>query len=160
MSKSFTLYGMRGGALICMSPNKEITDEFKMVNSFSNRGDLVERYAFSYGSACTHLCRRKTSGKKSFLSGKKAMSVLLRRGEAFMKASEKAGLVTCPYGSGFFAIVPCEQCDAVGDELQKDGVFTVPFGGRGLRVSIASISEAWCAVIPEKMAAAIKKVNG
>ncbi len=77
-----------------------------------------------------------------------------------MKAAEKAGLVTCPFTLGFFAIVPCDQCDAVGEELQKDGIFTVPFGGRGLRVSVASISEEWCSILPAKMAAAIKKVNG
>lgn len=159
MSKSFTLYGMRGGALICMSPNKEITDEFKLVNSFSNRG------TWSNGTRSAMVALARIFADDALLvkvvaEREKAMSVLLRRGEAFMQASEKAGLVTCPYGSGFFAIVPCDKCDEVGEELQKDGIFTVPFGGRGLRVSIASISEAWCTVIPEKMAAAIKKVNG
>ncbi len=38
MSKSFTAYGMRSGALIGVSQSREIADEFFKVNSFSNRG--------------------------------------------------------------------------------------------------------------------------
>ncbi|MDD3349627.1 MAG: aminotransferase class I/II-fold pyridoxal phosphate-dependent enzyme [Eubacteriales bacterium] len=159
MSKSFTLYGMRGGALICLSPNKAITDEFKMVNAFTNRG------TWSNGTRCAMVALSRIFESKSLFDTvvserEEALQLLLRRGTAFMKAAEKAGLVTCPFTLGFFAIVPCDQCDAVGEELQKDGIFTVPFGGRGLRVSVASISEEWCSILPAKMAAAIKKVNG
>ena len=32
MSKSYTMYGMRCGALLCMSPDKAIVDEFKPVS--------------------------------------------------------------------------------------------------------------------------------
>ena len=158
MSKSFTLYGMRGGALLCMSPNPAITDEFKLVNAFSNRG------TWSNGTRSAMVAQARIYASEELLAKvvaerEKAVDILLRRGRAFMKAAAAADLKTCPYVSGFFAIVPCANADAVGEELQKDGIFTVPFG-KGLRVSVASVSEAWCAVIPGKMAEAIKKVNG
>ena len=37
-SKGFTLYGMRTGAMLCITPNKEIAEEFKRVTAFSSRG--------------------------------------------------------------------------------------------------------------------------
>ena len=37
-SKTFTLYGMRCGAMICMTPNAEIAEEFKRVAEYSSRG--------------------------------------------------------------------------------------------------------------------------
>lgn len=159
MSKSYTLYGMRGGALICMSPNKDITAEFKLVNAFSCRG------TWSNGTRPVMVTLSRIFNDKALLEKvvrerEAAMDLMLRRGKAFIKASEKVGLKTCPYDAGFFIIVPCENPDAVGEELQRDGIFTVPFGGRGLRVSVASISETWCSAIPEKMAATIKKING
>ena len=158
MSKSFTLYGMRGGALICLSPNSEIAEEFKLVNAFSNRGT----WSNGTRSAMVALSRIFASEEllaKVVAEREKAVDILLRRGAAFIKAASEAGLKTCPYGSGFFAIVPCANPDAVGEVLQKEGIFTVPFG-RGLRVSVASVSEEWCKVIPHKMVEAIRKVNG
>lgn len=159
MSKSFTLYGMRGGALICLTPNKDIADEFKTVNAFSNRG------TWSNGTrsamvVLSRIFKDETLLNKVVEEREAALAMLIRRGEAFMKAAEAVNLPTCPYDAGFFVIVLCENPDAVGESLQKDGIFTVPFGGRGLRVSVASVSEANCARIPEKMMAAIRKTNG
>ena len=37
MSKSFLIYGMRSGALACLTPAKHIADEFEQVNTYSNR---------------------------------------------------------------------------------------------------------------------------
>lgn len=159
MSKSYTLYGMRGGALICLSQSKAITEEFKKVNTFTNRG------TWSNGTRCamvtlSRIFENKDLFDKVMAEREEALQLLADRGNAFMKAAGEAGLITCPFTLGFFVIVPCDHCDEVGEELQKEGIFTVPFGGRGLRVSIASISEKWCSILPAKMAAAIKKVNG
>ena len=37
MSKAFSVYGMRGGALMCLTTSKEVADEFEQVNTYSNR---------------------------------------------------------------------------------------------------------------------------
>ena len=159
MSKSFTLYGMRGGALICLSPNKDITDEFKLVNSFSNRG------TWSNGTRAAMVVLSRIYQDKELLDKvveerKAAQAMLSRRGRIFVEAAMKINLNICPYKSGFFIIVNCKNPDDVSKELFEDGIFTVPFGRRGIRVSIASVSEKWCGIIPGKIAAAIKKVNG
>lgn len=158
MSKSFTLYGMRGGALICMSPNKEITDEFKLVNSFSCRASWsnCNRSAMITLSS---IYEDASLLNKVVKEREVAQTMLLSRGKAFMDEAEKIGLSTCPYDAGFFIIVTCENPEAVSEELFKDGIFTVPFDNRGLRISIASISKTWCSLLPEKIDKAIKKVN-
>ena len=86
-----------------------------------------------------------------------ALDLLLQRGRTFTVAAKEAGLDICPYDSGFFVIANCNDPDGVSEELFKDGIFTVPFDGRGLRISIASISEEWCKVIPGKIVEAIHR---
>lgn len=159
MSKSFTMYGMRGGALICLSEDKEVVEEFKLVNAFSNRG------TWSNGNRSAMVALARIYQDEALLAQvvserEAARSMLTSRGHAFMKAANAVSLSTCPYDSGFFVIVNCDNPDAVSEALFTDGIFTVPFNGKGLRVSIASISEAWCQILPEKIVAAIKRVNG
>ncbi len=157
MSKSYTMYGMRSGALLCLSPNKDIADEFKAVNSFSNRGT----WSNGTRSAMEVLVRifaDPTLRKKVAEERDSALSLLLSRGNIFTEAIEKAGLNMCPYHCGFFAIVLCDDPDAVAAEAMKDGVFTVPMG-QGIRVSIASLSEEKCRLVPEVLARAIGRVG-
>lgn len=159
MSKSFTMYGMRGGALICLSGDKEVVEEFKVVNAFSNRG------TWSNGNRSAMVALARIYQDEALLAKviserEVARTMLTSRGHAFMEAANAVNLSTCPYDSGFFVIVNCENPDAVSEALFDDGIFTVPFNNKGLRVSIASISEAWCQILPEKIAAAIRRVNG
>jgi len=158
LSKSCTMYGMRSGAMICITQDKEIADEFKTVCSFSSRGTWsnCNRAAMATISsiyADEELLAKVTRERQAFCQ------MLLDRGNAFAKAAEEAGLKTVPFQAGFFVTVPCENADAVGLELQKEGIFTVPVG-KGLRVSVASISEEKCKMLPAAMKKAIDKVNG
>ena len=154
LSKSYTLYGMRCGALICMAQTREIADEFKSVCEFSGRGSW---------SNCTRapqvILERIYSDdsllEKVMTERKELRDMLLRRGEAFKQAAAKAGLEMVPFNGGFFATLPCSDPDAVSAQLEKAGIFVVPFG-KGIRVSLASVSEEKCAMIP----AEIKKAMG
>lgn len=154
LSKSYTLYGMRCGALICMAQTREIADEFKSVCEFSGRGSW---------SNCTRapqvILERIYSDdsllEKVMTERKELRYMLLRRGEAFKQAAAKAGLEMVPFNGGFFATLPCSDPDAVSAQLEKAGIFVVPFG-KGIRVSLASVSEEKCAMIP----AEIKKAMG
>lgn len=46
----------------------------------------------------------------------------------------------------------------VSAELEKEGIFLVPLA-KGVRVSIASISEKVCAALPAKIKAALARVE-
>lgn len=158
MSKGYTMYGMRSGAMICMTMDKEIADEFKTVCSFSCRGSWsnctrASMAVLSKIYADEALLNKVTKEREEFCA------MLVKRGQTFQDAADKIGLKTVPFDSGFFVVVPCENTEEVGKELQKSGIFTVPIG-KGLRISVASVSEENCRILPEKMLAAINAVNG
>ena len=73
--------------------------------------------------------------------------MLLRRGKAFDEEAAKIGLVTVPFDAGFFVSIPCSDPDAVASKLEEEGIFTVPLA-KGVRVSVASISEEVCRRLP------------
>ena len=157
LSKSCTMYGMRSGAMICMTSDKEIADEFKTVCSFSSRGTWsnCNRAAMATLSniyADEELLAKVTSERQGYCK------MLVQRGKAFQKAANEVGLKIVPFDAGFFVSVPCDNPDAVGEELQKEGIFAVPLG-KGLRVSVASIPEEICKKLPEAILRAINKVN-
>ncbi|MDD4565283.1 MAG: aminotransferase class I/II-fold pyridoxal phosphate-dependent enzyme [Eubacteriales bacterium] len=158
LSKSYTMYGMRSGAMICMTGNKEIADEFKTVCSFSARGtwsncNRAAMATLSHIYADNNLLSKVTKERQQYCK------TLLQRGKSFQEAANEVSLNMVPFVAGFFVTVRCENAEAVGLELQKQGIFTVPVG-KGLRVSIASIPEEKCKSLPPLISQAIKNVNG
>ncbi|MBR4862598.1 MAG: aminotransferase class I/II-fold pyridoxal phosphate-dependent enzyme [Firmicutes bacterium] len=156
-SKSFTLYGMRCGAMICMAETEEIADEFRKVCEYSARA------AWSNCTRAPQVMLSKIYENPDLLARIQEeragfRDMLLRRGKAFEAAAKEAGLEIVPFDAGFFASVPCENPDAVGAELEKEGIFTIPLT-MGVRISIASITEADCRRLPARILAAIEKVN-
>ena len=156
-SKSFTLYGMRCGAMICMAETEEIADEFRKVCEYSARA------AWSNCTRAPQVMLSKIYENPALLARIQEeragfRDMLLRRGKAFEAAAKEAGLEIVPFDAGFFASVPCENPDAVGAELEKEGIFTIPLT-MGVRISIASITEADCRRLPARILAAIEKVN-
>ena len=73
--------------------------------------------------------------------------MLLSRGRAFEDAAGKVGLKIVPFRAGFFVSIPCEDPDAVCKRLEENDVYCVPMD-KGVRVSIASISETKCGKVP------------
>lgn len=153
-SKTYTLYGMRCGADVCLAPTKEIADEFRRVCEFSARGSW---------SNCTRAAQsiiarifsdeallEKVTAERAEIRG-----MLLARGRAFEEEAAKAGLVTVPFDGGFFVSIPCEDPDAISARLEKEGIFLVPLA-KGLRVSVASVSEDKCRMLPARIKAAME----
>lgn len=158
MSKTCTMYGMRCGAMICLTQDKEIAEEFKTVCAFSCRGtwsncNRAAMTALANIYADDALLAKVTSERRGYCE------MLVRRGKTFAKSAGEAGLRIVPFDAGFFVTVPCENAEEVGLELQKEGIFTVPIG-KGIRISVASISEERCGMLPPAILRAIKKVNG
>ncbi|QAT42088.1 pyridoxal phosphate-dependent aminotransferase [Aminipila luticellarii] len=153
-SKTFTMYGMRCAAMICMTPVKEIAEEFVRVCQFSSRASW---------SNCTRASMvvlskiyedstllAKVDQERSFYC-----DLLLKRGRAFAEEADKVGLRIVPFDAGFFASIPCENSDEINKKLQKEGIFLIPLK-KGLRVSIASITEKECRELPAKILAAME----
>lgn len=155
MSKTFTLYGMRTGAMICIAKTEEVADEFRLVCEYSSRGSWSNSaragqsiIANIYGDAA--LLKKVSEERKTI------REMLLSRGRAFEEEAERIGLEIVPFDAGFFVSIPCDEPDKVSKKLETEGIFLVPLG-KGVRVSVASISEEKCRMIPEKILAAISE---
>lgn len=155
LSKTYTLYGTRCGAMICVAKTQEIADEFKRVCEYSSRG------SWSNSAKVAQVILSRIYSDPELLAAvdqERAFyrDMLLKRGAAFTEASEEAGLEIVPFDAGFFVSIPCENPDEVSRELEKEGLFIVPLA-KGLRVSVASISEEKCRRIPAMVKAAMKR---
>lgn len=154
LSKTFTLYGMRCGAVICMAANRQIADEFVRVNQASARATWSNCNRLPM-TILTKIYEDADLLKKVDEEREIYRNLLLERGSTFEREAKKIGLEMVPFYGGFFATVPCENSGTVAQRLQEEGIFLIPLE-KGLRISLASVSKARCEMLPAKILAAIK----
>ena len=154
LSKTFTLYGARCGAMICVAKTPEIADEFKRVCEYSSRGSWSNTARIAqvilsriYGDPA--LLKKVDEERKIY------RDMLAARGRAFSETAAECGLKIVPYDAGFFVSVPCDDLDAVSKKLEGQDVFLVPLA-KGIRVSVASIPEEACRKLPPMIKAAME----
>lgn len=145
-SKTFSLYGFRCAAMICLAHNPEIAEEFDRVCTFSSRA------SWSNSPRAPQTVIEKIYADSKLLEEARSerrvdREMLLARGRAFNEESEKVGLKILPFKAGFFVTIPCKDSDKLCNALECKNVFLVPING-GARVSIASITEEECRKIP------------
>lgn len=157
MSKTFTLYGARTGAMICLAPTEEIAEEFRRVNEFSSRASW-SNCSRAGQSIIANIYADEALKAKVSEERKEIRDMLLRRGKAFEEEAKKAGLEIVPFDAGFFVSIPCDNPDEVSAALEKEGIFLVPLA-KGVRVSVASVSEAKCRILPAKIKAVMDELK-
>ena len=153
-SKTFTSYGMRTGAMICMAKTKEIADEFKRVCEFSSR-NTWSNCNRSGQQAIANIFRDEKTLAKVRKERTDFREMLLERGKIFEEAAAKEGLDPVPFVSGFFICIACDDPDGVSDALAEKGVFVVPLA-KGIRISVASISGEQCVKTAKAIAEVLK----
>lgn len=154
LSKTYTLYGTRCGAMICMAQTEAIAAEFKRVCEFSSRG------SWSNSAKLAQVILAKIYADEGLLAKVNEeradyREMLIRRGKAFEEEAVKAGLEIVPFDAGFFASIPCDNPDEISKKLEAEGLFIVPLA-KGLRVSVASVSEEACRKIPAMVKKAMR----
>jgi len=156
LSKAYTMYGLRAGAMICMAHTKEEAEEFRMVCAYSSRAawsncprapQVILSRVYE-----DPILRKRVEKEREYYR-----IILQRRGKALEEASREIGLEMVPFDTGFFASFPHPNPDAVSNELEKEGIFLVPLA-KGLRVSVASISEEVARELPAKIKAAMERI--
>ncbi|MBQ0004969.1 MAG: tRNA (guanosine(46)-N7)-methyltransferase TrmB [Clostridiales bacterium] len=145
-SKTFTFYGFRCAAMMCLGHNAEVADEFERVCTFSSRASWsnsprAPQTVIEHIYDNPELLARVDEERAGY------REMLLARGKAFDEEAAKIGLEIVPFSSGFFVSIPTDQPDALCAALEKKGVFLVPLQ-LGVRVSVASISEEKCRKLP------------
>lgn len=141
-SKTLTFYGMRCGALVCMTSNKEACNEFKKVSEYSARA-IWSNCTKAPQVVLKNIYENKNLQDKVAYERKKFREMLLERGRLFEKTLRENGITPVPFDAGFFASIQCDNPDEISAELEKLGVFCVPLA-KGIRVSVASVSKKKC----------------
>lgn len=157
LSKAYTLYGLRCGAMVCMTKSKEKAEEFKRVCEFSSRA------SWSNCTKAPQVILEKIYNdpallKKVMDERKQYRDMLIKRGRIFKEEAEKIGLKTLPFRSGFFMSIPCDNPEAAAALLEKEGIFTVPLA-KGLRLAGSSVTEKDCIRLPEAVKRAIESTQ-
>ena len=138
MSKSYTMYGQRTGALVAVSSKKEIIEEFNDVNKYSNRAvwSNVNRGAQA-------LLVKLNKDKAAFAEYEKESVALYnmvqKRADVFVKEAADCGLNFLPYKGGFFIAVPADDPVAICNKLHEELIFAVPLK-LGIRIAACSVS--------------------
>ena len=154
MSKSFTFYGQRTGALIGVSVDEKIIDEFKDVGKYSCRATWSN---INRGSQAMLV---KLLNDAEILAQYEAerdglYQMVKRRADVFVDEAKACGLKIVPYKGGFFIAVPSDNPAAVCQKLHDDLVFAVPLK-LGVRVAACSISFEKMHGVAEKILRAMK----
>ncbi|MBR1398279.1 MAG: aminotransferase class I/II-fold pyridoxal phosphate-dependent enzyme [Selenomonadaceae bacterium] len=157
MSKSYTLYGQRTGALVAVSSSKAVVDEFNQVGKYSNRAiwSNVNRGA---QALLVKLQQDKTTYAAFEHERQELYNLVQSRANIFVNEAKQCGLNFLPYKGGFFIAVPAKDPAAICNKLHDELVFAVPLK-LGIRVAACSVSLDKMKGIAAKMKAAFDKCN-
>lgn len=149
IAKSLTRYGMRVGALLLSSPNRNALKTLSdtVVSSIRATWSNTNRFGqvlFSKLYRDPNLWRELRKEQASFAA------LCNDRGRLFVKEAEAAGLPLMPYHSGFFATIPHHNPQAIADRLMKEHLYFVALAA-GLRV-------AFCAIPSQKIPGLADKI--
>ncbi len=152
MSKSYTMYGLRCGAAICIAPTEDRAEEFMYANLHSGRASWsnVTRGAME---VMIELMENKEKQEAYMKEKEEFKQMLKRRAAAFCKSAAEVGLEILPYRDGFFVSIPCKDSKALVEELCKEDLYCVPLA-KGVRFAVCAVSEEKCI----KSAKMIKRV--
>lgn len=158
MSKGYTMYGQRTGALIGLSSNEEVIQEFKDVTKYTGRATWsnINRGA---QTLLTTIQQDEAMLSQFEAERDELYGIIRDRAAIFMKEAEECGLNALPYKAGFFLSIPAKDPAAVCDKLHDDLIFAVPLK-MGVRIAVCSVPKAKMYGMAAKVLKALKAVEG
>ncbi|MGW9018579.1 pyridoxal phosphate-dependent aminotransferase [Priestia megaterium] len=137
MSKGFTAYGQRTGALIGVSSSKSVIEEFENATLVTSRA----RWS-NVNRGCMNILANIYNDnillKKVNSEREKYNMLIVDRAEVFIKEANQIGLKILPYHAGFFITIPCDQPEDVSNRLITEKIFVAPLS-KGIRVAACSV---------------------
>ena len=147
-SKTFSLYGLRIGAQMALTKDKEEIELFNYANEFSARATWSN--AAKMGVSLVEKLMFNDALKNEFMKElEDASNLLLDRSKIFLKEAKECGLECYTYKSGFFITIPCNG-EKVFDRLKEKNIFVVPLK-QGIRISLSALSKKEIANLASKI---------
>lgn len=157
MSKGFTVYGQRVGAMIGISDSEAAIREFFDINQYTSRATwsninraAMKTLALIYTDPVLLAAVEKERDHY--------YQMIKARADVFVKEAKECGLPMIPYIAGFFLSVPCKNSAAVCERLHKDHIYLVPLAA-GVRIALCSIPLHKISGIAGKLNQALKEVE-
>ena len=157
MSKGYTAYGQRTGALVGVSSSEAVITEFQDINKYTSRAT----WSNINRAAMTTLVKiqQDESLRAQYENERDSFyQTIQKRAEVFMKEAKECGLNALPYNGGFFLSVPAADPQAVCNKLHDDLIFAVPLK-MGVRVAACCVSEEKMHGVAAKVLKALKAVE-
>lgn len=138
-SKTLSIYGLRGGALIGLANSEENINDFRKSCEGTCRAlwSCPSSTAVKVISDSFDLKETRDNIRKELDNYR---DILLERAKLFLEEADTVGLMCYPYQSGFFILIPCENNKKISDRLISENIYIVPMCG-GLRLSLSSITK-------------------
>ena len=137
MSKSFTMYGQRVGAMIGVSSNADVIKEFEDINQYSSRATWS-----NINRGVMRMMAMICADKQLYAQVEKERDgyyqLIKTRADLFVQEAAAANLVMLPYSAGYFLSVPSTNPDAVCEKLNAENVFAVALG-KGVRIAVCAV---------------------
>lgn len=158
MSKGFTMYGQRTGAMIGVSSSAEVIQEFADINQYTSRATWsnINRPAmrtlatiYSDSELLDEVCKERDY----------YYQMIKARADVFTKEAAECGLPMLPYVAGFFLSIPAKNPDAICDKLHEENIFAVPLAA-GVRVAVCAVPLRKIYGMAAKINAAMKEIEG
>ena len=154
MSKGYTMYGQRTGAMIGISSSKEISKEFADINQYTsratwsniNRGAMQLLATIYNDKQLLSQFEKERDGFYELIKG---------RANIFMAEAKECGLNMLPYRAGFFISIPSSDSDAVCNKLHDDLIYAVPLAA-GVRIAVCAVPSRKIKGMAEKTLKAMK----
>lgn len=149
MSKGYTMYGQRTGAIIGLSSSKAVIDEFAQIVKFSSRATWsnINRGAMTVLTKIQQDAALLAQFEKE---REELYQTIRKRGAIFMDEAKACKLNALPYKAGFFISIPAADPSAVCDKLHDDLIFAVPLK-MGVRVAVCAVPIAKMHGMAEKI---------
>lgn len=157
LSKGFTLYGQRQGAMIVVTSDKDVAKEFVDVNQYASRATWSNCNSAAQ-NVMIDICSDPEKIRRLDRERDVYYKLIQERAAVFVKEAKEAGVKIVPYISGFFITIPVEGAQKVCELLEKDNIFLVPMK-KGIRLAVCSISKAKMKGLAAKVASAIKEAG-
>lgn len=157
MSKSYTMCGMRCGALVCLGSTAESAAVFKQAMSYSSR---------STWSNAIHMAQKilvdinLNPEIRERVNQERAVfrNTITNRGRTFCAAAKEASLEICPYQYGYFVAIPCKNPVETARILMDQHIYVVP-QAQGLRFSPCTVTTEKCRKAPAFIKAAMEQTQ-
>lgn len=151
------MYGQRTGAMIGITSDKDVHQEFMDINQYTSRATWSNISHAAMKTLAT-IYEDKTLLAQLEAERNEFYNMIKERAEIFTSEAKAVNLTILPYVAGFFLTVPAEKPVAVCEKLHDDHVFAVPLK-KGIRIAVCAVPTNKIIGMATKIKAAMEAIE-